>query len=45
MDLYELFPEKKNLKLRKDIIEIIHPKVKQHGERERVAEQRHDSVN
>ncbi|TWW69005.1 hypothetical protein D4764_19G0008030 [Takifugu flavidus] len=25
-DLYELFPEKKNLKLRKDINEIIHPK-------------------
>ncbi|XP_056872507.1 uncharacterized protein LOC130515921 isoform X4 [Takifugu flavidus] len=25
-DLHELFPEKKNLKLRKDIIEIIHPK-------------------
>lgn len=35
-DICELFSGKKNLKLRKDIIEVIHPKVGQHAKGERV---------
>lgn len=41
-DICELFPGKWNLKLRKDITEVIHPKVKQHANWElvKLAEQR-----